>query len=90
MSRPPLQQQIDRLEIEMRMRMSQQQAEIDALTASVAAVTTNLQAAVTNITAEVAALGNVPNQPTSFFPSGFARPWCAKPEGKKVGLILRP
>ena len=29
--------------------------------------------------AEVAALGKEPNQPTSFVPSGFARPWCAKP-----------
>ena len=39
--------------------------------------------------AEAAALGKGPNQPTSFFPSGFARPCRAKPEGKKEGIMLR-
>jgi len=40
--------------------------------------------------AEAAALGKEPNQPTSFFPSGFARQGRAKPEGKSEGIILRP
>ena len=37
-----------------------------------------------------AALGKGPPHPSSFFPSGFARPWRAKPEGKKEGIILCP
>ena len=40
--------------------------------------------------AEAAALGKEPNQPTSFFTSGFARQGRAKPEGKNEGIILRP
>src|SRR5438874_1943393 len=38
-------------------------------------------------TAEVAALGKTPRHPTSFFPSGLARQWRAKPEGKKEEII---
>ena len=39
--------------------------------------------------AEAAALGYRRNMIPSFFPSGFARPCRAKPEGKKEGIMLR-
>ena len=39
---------------------------------------------------EAAARGKRPPHPASFFPSGLARLWRAKPEGKKEEIILRP
>jgi hypothetical protein len=38
--------------------------------------------------AEAAALGKTPPHPTTFFPSGLARPGRAKPEGRKPDFIL--
>jgi hypothetical protein len=40
--------------------------------------------------AAAAALGKEPPHPCSLFPSGFARPWRANPEGKREEFILCP
>ncbi len=40
--------------------------------------------------AEAAALGTAPPHLFSFFHSGLARLWRAKPEGKKESFIVRP